>query len=122
MTRILRSMRLLALLVAAVVATSGRAAAEPGVPMCNIGKPSYCLKYAQMFCVKENSRDDREQSCPAWERACLACHARVPECLGGKRPSLKSESCESCTKVWRSCMHEIDKKLWPNRRNPPRRQ
>lgn len=122
MNRLRRTLICAALIMTAAAGLAGQVAAEPGVAMCHIGKPSYCLKYAQMFCLKENSRDDREQSCPAWERACLACHARVPECLGGKRPSLKSEPCGTCTKAWTTCMHEIDKKLWPNRRKPPRSQ
>lgn len=103
-------------LLACISLASLTAAAEPYVPRCNIGKPSYCLKYAQMFCVKTNARSDREKSCAAWEEACLKCHARIPACFAGPRPLLKSDRCRTCDNEWRDCMHSIDKKFWPNRR------
>lgn len=83
---------------------------------CRIGKPAYCFKYGEMFCLKESSRPDRQQACVDWTSACLACHARIPECLGGERPPHKSPLCARCQAEWHGCMHEIDKLYWPNRR------
>lgn len=93
--------------------TSTAAAVEFG---CRIGKPSYCLKYGQMFCLRENVLPDREQACAEWVQACFDCHRHIPNCLGGTRPPASSPLCKGCEGEWRQCMHAIDAVFWPNRR------
>lgn len=108
-------------LVGAALAMAAAMTAPPATAVefgCQIGKPSYCFKYGQMFCLKENALPGREQACADWTSACLACHARIPECLGGTRPSHKSRLCRACDRDWRACMHAIDAAFWPNRRTP----
>lgn len=83
---------------------------------CQIGKPSYCFKYGQMFCLRNNELPDRDAACADWTQACLDCHGLIPQCLGGTRPPHKDPLCTACTEQWRSCMHAIDKAFWPNRR------
>lgn len=83
---------------------------------CRIGKPSYCFKYGQTFCRKDNVLPDREQACADWTAACLDCHGFIPKCLGGTRPPTASPLCRACESEWRSCMHVIDDAFWPNRR------
>lgn len=107
-------------LALAVVLCAGAAAAEPYVPRCQIGRPAYCLKYGQMFCLKENARKDRDTACAQWESACLECHAEIGKCLNFTRPLMKSVECKTCDDAWHRCMRVIDKKFWPNRLNPPR--
>lgn len=106
----------LAMAVAALTAVAGSAGAiEFG---CRIGKPSYCYKYGQMFCLKENDLPGREQACADWTAACLACHALIPQCLGGARPPHNSPLCRTCGDEWHGCMRAIDAAYWPNRLKP----
>ena len=116
--RKLVSSRLVPALAALVCAAP--AFAEPYVPRCYIGRPAYCMKYGQMFCLKENTRKDSETACAKWESACLDCHAEIGKCLNFTRPLLKSTECKTCDDAWHRCMRAIDKKFWPNRLNPPR--
>lgn len=104
------------LLIAGMLAAAPPATADPIFPRCNIGKPSYCLKYAQLFCLRDNLRKDREAACGAWADACIKCHARIPACFAGPRPLRDSARCRVCDKDWTDCMHAIDRQFWPNRR------
>lgn len=111
-----RGARKTSLIAALLLAALGCQRAEAIEFGCRIGRPAYCLKYGQMFCLKENSlAEGRDKACELWTAACFVCHARIPECLGGTRPSHKSALCRSCETEWRDCMHSIDAAYWPNR-------
>ncbi len=104
---------------AALIAAALSAPASALEHLCHIGKPSYCFKYGQMFCLKDNTLPDRQQACADWTAACLQCHGFIPQCLGGTRPPQSAPLCKSCEAEWRQCMHAIDEAFWPNRRRKP---
>lgn len=109
----------ISVLLLAALAIGGVAPARAIEFGCRIGKPSYCFKYGQMFCLERNSIEQgREKACEDWTAACLVCHARIPDCLGGTRPPTSSPQCKACEDEWHACMHAIDAVYWPNRRQP----
>lgn len=85
--------------------------------LCRIGKPSYCFKYGQAICERENTAPDKAAACQSWTAACLDCHNAIPTCLGNKRPASDAPQCTSCSTAWQGCMAKIDARYWPNRPN-----
>lgn len=105
--------------IATITLLTGAALADDAAPTyrCARGKPSYCFKYGQSFCLKHNNRADAKVACEAWIPLCLDCQTAIHDCLDRLGGTIKdgSQACTKCHEEMSACMAKIDQQYWPNR-------